>query len=250
MNLPAEVRTLFYDAYFTSVHLHLFSTRGGAAKAVGTPLQCRSNVRGGNTLALLAVSKTVREETLSSLGNMDIEISVMVSSWRQFNRKDVVGIHPIHAMQIHTIRLAFLDSNYSLLQGLPSLKQVLIAPSGEFTCRRPSTGDGSRLWRESEIGGSLAIETMQAQLFDDIQLMQGLLETSHNNMAFDISYDVGFKFQIEDITWSHGRPNPRRNNFESVVSGRRILICASADSPSGARLASDLQAAFQWLARK
>ena len=244
MSLPVEVRTLFYDAYFMSVHLHLFSTRGRAAKAFGTPLQCRSNVRGGNTLALLAVSKTVREEALSSLGNMDIEISVMVSNWRQFNRKDVVGIHPIHAIQIHTIRLAFLDSNYSLLQGLPSLKQVLIAPSGEFTCRRPSTGDGSRLWKESEIGGSFALEAMQAQLFDDIQLMQGLLETSPNDMALDISYDVGFKFQIEDITWSHGRPNPKRNNFESVVS-RMVSFHPSANKLSGAKLLSDIQAIFQ-----
>ena len=217
MDLPVEVRSLFYNAYFSSVQLRLFSRRDVPKKAIPIPLRCRSNVKNGNSLAILAVSKTVREEALSLLCKMSIEIDVMVSTWPRTD-KDVFGIFPIHALRIHTISLAFLDSNYSLLSPLLGLKHVVITPAGEFSCRRPSTGDGSGLWKESEIRGSLGLEAMQTELFDHVKLMKRLLEVSQKRMAFDVSYEVGFKFLIDDILWSHGRPNPKRGNYWSMVS--------------------------------
>ena len=244
MSLPVEARAVIYDAYFSSVQLHLFSRRGIPNKAAGTPLRCRSNVKDGNTLTVLAVAKAIREEALSSLNKLNIEISVMVSSWPQFD-KDVLGIHAIHAIRIQTISLAFLDSNYSLLSQLPSLKHVVITPSGEFSCRRPSIGDRTRLWNEADISGSLGLEAMRTEIFDHIKLMKRLLEISQKRMAFDVSYDVGFKFLIDDIMWSHGRPNPKRCNYRSVVSLCVLRYSANFDIHSDAKQPSITTAAFQ-----
>lgn len=219
---------MIYDAYFASLQFHLLSRRN-ILPGERAPLSCRPNAKAGTALAILATSKSIRQEALPLLGAARFEISALFSGWRRYDR-DVLGIHPMHTEHIHTVHLAFLESNYSLLRWLPKLQRVLIDPPGEVRCHRFDVpGDSRYLWNDEDIAGDLGLLAMKQAITGNLKLNHSMLKTLSQQMTFDFVLNVGFKFLVKDMSWSHGRQTSTRAHFRSTVGEAAVIHPPNSD---------------------
>ena len=176
LRLPVEIRNFIFGCYFSSLEFQLVSKRNLSSKSI--PLQCRCNQRDGNPLGLLAVSRQVREEALPHLAKSELVITALFPGWHQANR-DTLGISPIHAERIQHLELRFLDSNFSFLQALPKLKEILVNPPGEVRCRRFRYDplSESTCWSREEINGEPGRTGMEIELASSMKLMHDLVDS-------------------------------------------------------------------------
>ncbi len=218
LQLPVEIRGTIFELYFSSLEFHLLSKRNTNPSRKSIPLQCRSNQLPGS-LALLAASRQVRSEALPHLGKAQFVITALFPGWHQASRH-ILGIPSVHAQCIRYLELRFLDSNFSVLQALPNLKEIFIYPPGELRCRRWDDDhlNGSSCWSREEIDGGRAWDEMKTELASSMKLMHDLVDPSLYHLRFEIHFSVGFKFLIQPLHWSHsGRLLSTRDNFYSVV---------------------------------
>ena len=226
LQLPVEIRSSIYDFYFSSLEFQLLSKRNANPSKRSIPLQCRCNHK-AEPLAVLGVSRKVRDEALLHFGKSHVVITALFPGWHQASR-DTLEIPPVHAERILCLELRFLDSNFSILQALPNLKKAFVYPPGELRCRRWSNDplNGSSCWSREEIDGGRGWKEMKNELASSMKLMHDLVDAAPSPMAFDVHFSVGFKFLIKPLHWSHsGRLLSTRGNFYSVV--RTVLYAKS-----------------------
>ena len=227
--LPPEIHGAIFETYFAGLEFQLLSKRNLNPSKTSDPLQCRSNVREGNALAILAVCQQLRQQALPYLGRASFIIIALFPGWHQASR-DILGLPQVHADQIAEVQLRFLDSNFSLLQALPNLKRIYISPPGQLRCQRKSSAQvhvSNSCWSREEIDGEMGRAEMKSELAASLKMMDDLLDPLVNQV-FDVHFSVAFKFLIEPLNWSHsGRLLSTRGNFYSVVRCASFPSCCS-----------------------